>query len=151
MSWFGKEWLDFMFQKQECEDFNAFMANRFLSFHDIPLAMKINRYTFWTSEPVARALFTALVPKQKTPFIRYLKTAKETERELAVIFDGLKKYYGWSERELELQMDFYLELFKDNNKVLEYLEFVGAPVSMMKQYGKNTEIQRKKTGLGGWF
>lgn len=87
-------------------------------------------------------LMDVSIPKQKTPFVKYIpkpKAKKKTSYEH--ILNDLQKYYGWTDRERDLNRDVLYSLLKDKKYRKKVMNFVGSDIKHFD------EIPKEKQGL----
>jgi len=152
----GAPWEDIktLFTKQgQIDNFQPYLINRWLSFNNstFGLAVKMDKYTFWLDNKLQYLMFNALIPKGKSPFIRYQKGAEEPYTEFQPFIDDLQKHYNWTDEDVKAIKPFLIEQF-DNKIFLEkVMRFVGADKKHFKTYGFTLNKPVSKEGVMKWL
>ena len=128
---------------------NAFILNRFLSFSfktEIrKLAERLDKYTFslyGTDKDLPMFLMDVSIPKQKTPFLKYIRKPTEKKKtDNEHILNDLQRHYGWTDRERDLNREVLYSLLKDKKYKKKVMSFVGSDIKHFD------EVPKEKQGL----
>lgn len=108
------------------DDINTYMITRFLSMDAQFRRVAFLANNYWVNDDIKKGIFWFFLPKySKAPFIKYIKSKKEVESDYQDVLNALRKYYQWSDNELELYSGYYLEVFKDKDKLENVKAFMG--------------------------
>lgn len=128
---------------------SPFIINRFfsMSFNKSVqnVAFKIDRYLFLLDKhdrELIKYIYLASIPKQKAPFIKYIKKASEKEKDNKEIIDIFQKYFNWTDNETAQNMKQILAVIEDKEQLEKLLRFVGADKSLYRKY--KIKIVKKK-------
>src|SRR3990167_5241554 len=118
-----------------------YIINRFLSFHlpNIKICNEINKHLFFVNNEIVMGEFFFTIPKQKIPFVQYIKKPELNEDDNFFWFK-VKKYYCWSQRELEYNKQFILEELKNNPKF--FIDLFGLDAKEIKKLNLTFERQK---------
>lgn len=129
------------------DDWQPFIVNRFLSMSSkyAGVAFNANNYVYYGHKEILKGFFLLFLPKlAQVPFIRYIKSKKEEVSEYKELFDQMKKYYQWSNRDLDDYSDYYLKIFRDKEKLDTLCRFFGVDLKGPKNPIKKIAKVKKK-------
>ena len=123
------------------------LAIKMLSFDEfnLELASKLDRYFGRVDKDYIYHMLRRLPFKKTEP--RYIKKVEEKKDALSELFKRLARYYGWSMRELEANMQVLQMLAEDKNWLLQMAKFVGLDRKQMKNLGLSVskpKVKRRK-------
>lgn len=107
-----------VFEKDENEIILApLVISKVLSFNKptFKIAEKVQQYAFGDKK-IFDQLVSAIIPKQRTPFIKYLKSQKEEEEEFDFFFEKYQKLHGYSKKEMKEYKPIILDMLKKDMK-----------------------------------
>jgi len=141
-----------MFDKEDFRSEDLFIINRFLSFNPklVELSSKTERFMMGN---VKKEFLTAYlhfnIPKQITlPYFEYIKTIEEQAESLEFLFEKIKRYYNWSDKELKNNIHLIMEIVNDREILRDWFIFFGIEKSKYGEFG--IEFKKESKGLLGW-
>jgi len=122
------------------------IVNKFLSMSSIEdakiISIELNNYVFWIHQDMLEKLYMNLIPKQRPPFIRYIKAQKEIEQEYDFILKEAQTYFHWTNNELKANKHIILKQLENKETLKRLLFFIGADMTILKKY--NITIEKPK-------
>lgn len=127
------------------------VMNRVISFKHKQLSSEFDLNIFTVNTEITRGRMFLHIPKvDKIPFVKYIKKLKEKGEDLDFLFDKIKKYYKWSNREFEMNKDLLLSMFDNKDILKDFFEFFGVESKYYKKYEIDNKPKLEKAGLERW-
>ena len=149
---FGKT-MKAIFETKNIDDMTLHpkVINDFLSFNisTFNVAKRLNPYIYNITPKQYYQCIILMIPRQSSNFISKSKKI-DVVHKLFFLFDKIKKYYKWSERELNENADVLNKLYKNKDKLIEDMKFVGCEKKYFKQIGYEHK-ENKIKGLDAWM
>jgi len=124
-----------------------FILNRILSMNEsmINICENINKYTQIADSKIIKGLMWLSIPKlYKAPYFELIKK-KSIIDDFDFLFEKIKKYFHWSDREIELHKPLFEIMFANGDILRELFQFFGIEKKYYKEFGINFKKQK------GWF
>lgn len=80
-----------------------------MDINNLPVLRKINQYLFYLRpKNLLILLYFSIQQRSKAPFIKYTKKVKKPE--IGLLYNKIRQYFGWSQRELALNKKYLKDL-----------------------------------------
>jgi hypothetical protein len=127
-----------------------FIINRSISMSGkhLGIATNMNHVIFKLQDKpeLLKLIYNCIIPKQKMPWMNYIKKSKEEEGEYDFLLDSIQVYFHWTDREAKEMKPLLLQLLKNENKLRKMMSFIGAEKKQYDVLGMKFDFA--ETGLG---
>lgn len=141
------------------KEFSPFMINRFLSYNPNKkvqeMTRQFDRNSFISDKDFMGLVMYGTIPFQQVPWVNYIKTNKEKQKDIKPILQQLQKLFDWTDTELEENLPLILKEFENKTIFQEFAIKTGDPEMIKKAGIKKVGVIKKtntsKVNLSNWM